>query len=591
MYRSATVVGLSVALTLGSVTGVVAADQARPGAVDLEFNAGAGFGREEGNTPEIYGDIVGTETGFLVGGAFDSYRGFDTPGIVAIRNDGSSDPNFRLEVSPIQIRFGDTLVEFGNNVFAIEPIGNSFYLLGGQFADGDTIKLVDQFGREDPSFRFEEPPSSGRNGFPDRGFNGFVFDIETVAPGVFLVGGQFSRFSKRPAKGVARVILGEDRVLRLDPTFESQLNIKDRRRTALRDPMIFTIATRPDDSILIGGIFDKYQGEKVGSIAQISTRGELMSTFEGGARAGRENGQVFSIVQQPNSPAVVGGSFTSFGSDSAARGLAVLGGQRVRSQAPRLVQATLGDCVERTDATGGAQAVSPVALEVHKIVPTRNGGYVIAGRFNGLVNVDGSSHNSVGVARLNSDLTADWTFMDSRGRPGGLFDACPDGSLMPGRGMTIGELEGERIVAGGFFNTAFDVQTLRPVNAPNITMLWDTKLEDTALIPRTPIVPEVKSVSEKELVDIVFAVSGRANDQREETWVYRQGEIGTARTEGGPCEIVERVPFDELNPGYDTVTVQHRPRSGAGTYICARQVLATNLRELASDFSYILIEG
>jgi hypothetical protein len=93
------------------------------------------------------------------------------------------------------------------------------------------------------------------------------------------------------------------------------------------------------------------------------------------------------------------------------------------------------------------------------------------------------------------------------------------------------------------------------------------------------------------LVDIVFAVSGRANDQREETWVYRQGEIGTARTEGGPCEIVERVPFDELNPGYDTVTVQHPPRSGAGTYICARQVLATNLRELASDFSYILIEG
>ena len=236
--------------------------------------------------------------------------------------------------------------------------------------------------------------------------------------------------------------------------------------------------------------------------------------------------------------------------------------------------------------------VAPAApITVRKIVPTSEGGYLMTGIFDGVRNIDGTGHNSVGVSRLDSDLRADWTFMDSRGRPGGLFEVCSDGSREFGYGMTIGELDNDRIVVGGDFNTAFDVQTLSDVDAPDIPMLWDTKLKETELVPRSPVFPDVKAVSEKDLVDIVFAVNGRSNDARGETWVYRQGEIGIARTEGGPCEIVERVPFDESSPGYDTVTVQHQPRSGAGTYICARQVLATNLRELASDFSYILIQG
>ena len=591
MFRRAIVVGLSAALALGSVTSASAADQVRPGAVDLNFNAGPGFASSDGDgAVQVFGDVVPVDGGFLVGGRFDSYQGFEAPGVAAVRTDGSYDPSFRLDVDSVDLRVGDRTLEFVNFVSAIEPVGSDRFLLGGQFADGETLKLVDRFGREDPEFEFQEPNSYNRVGFPDWGFNGYVFDIQTVRPGEFLVGGQFSRFSKSSAKGVARVFLGEDRVLRLDPDFESQLDMKDRRYGAPSDPSVWTIATRPNGSILIGGIFDKYQGEKAGSIAQISRRGELMSTFEGGARAGSKIGQVFSIVQQPNSPAVVGGSFTRLGSDEAARGLAVLGGQRVRTLAPRLIETTARNCVER-GVSGGTRIETPVPLIVQKIAPTRSGGYLLTGQFDGLVNLDGSSHNSVGVARLNSDLTADWTFMDSRGRPGGLFDACPDGSLTPGRGMTIAELGGERIVVGGTFTTAFDVQTLRAVDAPNITMLWDTKLEQTELVPRSPAFPDVKAVSEKDVVDIVFAVNGRANEARDERWGYRIGEIGIARTEEGACEIVETVRFDEANPGYDTVTVQHRPRSGAGTFICARQVLGTNVRELASEFSYMPISS
>lgn len=587
MFRRAIVVGLSAALALSAAPSASAADLERPGAVDLNFNPGAGFEALEDDA-QVYGDVVPTDDGFLIGGKFDRYRGFEASGIASIRADGSFNRDFRFAVEPRVIPIGNVDVRFGNSVLAIEPIGNGQYLIGGQFADGETLKVIDRSGREDPDFEFQQPSSSNRVGFPDWGFNGYVMDIQTVRPGVFLVAGQFSRFSRVKAKGIARVILGEDRILRLDPDFQSQLSIRDRRYGAPSDPWISTIGTRRDGSILIGGFFDKYQGEKVGSIAQIAPNGELLNDFDGGARAGRQIGQVFSILTSRNGPDLVGGSFTSFGSDSAARGLAVLDGRRVRAAAPRLVDVT--DFCPRPPGEG--LEVAPAApVVVRKIVPTSEGGYLMTGVFDGVRNIDGTGHNSVGVSRLDSDLRADWTFMDSRGRPGGLFDVCSDGSRKFGYGMTIGELDNDRIVVGGDFTTAFDVQTLRDVDAPDITMLWDTKLEETELIPRSPVFPDVKAVSEKDLVDIVFAVNGRSNDSRGETWGYRVGEIGIAGTDGGPCEVVESVTFEEADARYNTVTVQHRPRSGAGTYICARQLLGTNLRELASEFAYLPIVG
>jgi uncharacterized delta-60 repeat protein len=136
-----------------------------------------------------------------------------------------------------------------------------------------------------------------------------TFDIEEVYAvaltddGRVLVGGYFDRVNGQPRSNLSR--LNPDGTL--DPTFYPGLEF----RGAL--PLVLVIATLQNDNLVIGGAFDAVSGLPGRGIALLNPTGVLDGAFKPGTGIeGDEYAEVDSVCAQADGKILIGGEFSGF---------------------------------------------------------------------------------------------------------------------------------------------------------------------------------------------------------------------------------------------------------------------------------------
>ena len=246
------------------------------GSKDTGFNIGTGF--------DFFGDpgfslviTVDENQKLYVGGAFDSYNGYSSRGMVKINTDGSADTSF----SP-----GGNILGFP---YAILPLGGKLYV-GGDFTDYDTttvnyIMRLNLDGSLDTSF------NSGA------GFDYAVYNIILDSNGKLYIGGGYTTY-----KG-----LTQNKLIRInqDGTKDTGFDIG----TGFDGDVQTTVIDPTSGKIYVGGFFTTYKGLTQNRLIRLNTDGTKDSSFNIGTGF---NLRVFTMALSPSGKLLVGGDFTSY---------------------------------------------------------------------------------------------------------------------------------------------------------------------------------------------------------------------------------------------------------------------------------------
>ncbi len=134
----------------------------------------------------------------------------------------------------------------------------------------------------------------------DTGPDSSTYVTLTQPDGKILIGGIFDNYDGVSRNGIARINADGS----LDTTFNPGTGITG------TDDEIFCMLLQPDGKIVIGGVFTSYNGVPRGNIARINPDGSLDTSFDlGGVGA---NGEVITISRQSTGKLVIGGLFSQY---------------------------------------------------------------------------------------------------------------------------------------------------------------------------------------------------------------------------------------------------------------------------------------
>ncbi|HKQ39443.1 MAG TPA: Calx-beta domain-containing protein, partial [Verrucomicrobiae bacterium] len=217
------------------------------------------------------------------------------------------------------------------------------------------------------------------NGLLDTSFNpgvGANASIRTIAvqrDGKILVGGFFNSIVNTNMNGIAR--------LSHDGTLDESFNPGAAGDVAA----IHAIVIQPDDKILVGGAFSKFNNLQSPGIVRLTTNGVVDRAFNVGGGA---NAAVYAIAIQNDGKILIGGDFTTV--------------NNVFS--PRLARLNVNGSVDSSFNIGAGG----VNGAVRAIVVQPDGKILIGGSFTGVGNTPRSY-----LARLEQSGTVDTTFLNS----------------------------------------------------------------------------------------------------------------------------------------------------------------------------------
>ena len=327
--RARDLLAVAATLVLLAVAPPVAAGEAgtaRPGLVaDPAFAEHLGDGFDGGVRT-----VVRVDDGYLVGGDFSTYRGQDARRLARLDD--------RLE---LDTAFNDALgAGFEGQVSSILPTDDGLVVAGNlnRYQGTATRHLV----RLDDRLQL------------DRAFNdtirgalvatGPISSVVADGTGGYLVAGAFSSYQGTVARHVIRL----DAQLDLDHEFTAGLGAVV---GSLRG------AVPVDGGYVIYGNIDSYGGTRVGRLARLDDRGRLDTAFDAALGSGFDG--VPETVVPDDGGYLVGGDFTEYQ------------GSRVSS----LVRLDAG---LRVDTDFSARIGTGVDHRVHDVLPTEDGGYVVA---------------------------------------------------------------------------------------------------------------------------------------------------------------------------------------------------------------------
>lgn len=211
------------------------------GSVDNSFNPGSGF------TDQVYVIKIQTDGKILVGGAFGSYDGNSSSGIVRLNSDGSIDNSFVVGTG------------FDSNVNDIIILSDGKILAGGKFTDYDgnsvnSITRLNSDGTFDNSFVI------------GTGFNNEVYSMLLQSDNKIIVGGDFTDYD---GTGVNRIIR-----LNSNGTQDTSFNIGSGFNA-----VVYSLSSKSDGKILVGGDFTNYDGGGYTRIIMLNTDGTVDGSF------------------------------------------------------------------------------------------------------------------------------------------------------------------------------------------------------------------------------------------------------------------------------------------------------------------------
>jgi uncharacterized delta-60 repeat protein len=135
---------------------------------------------------------------------------------------------------------------------------------------------------------------------------GVVYAVVLTTNNQTIIGGAFSTYNDSAntytVNGIAR--LNSDGSL--DPTFNqggSGVNVVG------AGEFIRSVALTPDNKVVIGGDFTSYNNTQRNGVARLNSDGTLDTSFSTGGGA---NGEVWSVLVQPDGKVVIGGEFTKY---------------------------------------------------------------------------------------------------------------------------------------------------------------------------------------------------------------------------------------------------------------------------------------
>ncbi len=244
--------------------------QAQIGIIDPTFNVGTG------SNNFVYHVTIQPDQKIIASGNFTTFNGVNRKYIVRLNSDGSVDLTFNPQISN-NISISKSIVQNDGKIIVF---GRNQLLNG---AISGYIVRLNQDGSLDNSFIVN-------NEF------GYVLDIQLLPDNKILIAGIFST-TGIPTRNF--------RKLNIDGTFDTSFNAS----AVGPNNFVDTVFLLPNNKILIGGGFTKYNNIDINGIARINEDGSLDETFNPGTG---NNSTIFSINQQPDGKLLIGGFFTTY---------------------------------------------------------------------------------------------------------------------------------------------------------------------------------------------------------------------------------------------------------------------------------------
>jgi uncharacterized delta-60 repeat protein len=255
------------------------------GSVDNDFNVGTGA------SSSVYTASIQSDGKVIIGGAFTSYSGTTTNRIARLHSNGVLDTTFDVGTG-LDGAAASIIIQNDGKIIA----GGLFYFY--QDVAQNRLTRIHSNGIRDSSFDI------------GTGFNSTIGNVGTVDSvllqpnGRIIVGGSFSRFSGTIRNGIVRLFANGNR--------DDSFNVG----TGFTNFGVSSLSRQPDDKVIAGGIFTRYQGTDRNRICRIHSNGILDTDFSVGIGA---SSTVETTSIQSDGKVIIGGQFTSYSNSTVNR--------------------------------------------------------------------------------------------------------------------------------------------------------------------------------------------------------------------------------------------------------------------------------
>ncbi|MBW6497733.1 MAG: delta-60 repeat domain-containing protein [Bacteroidales bacterium] len=249
---------------------------AQAGSIDPDFN-GAYLHQATGTNGWVASIVEQPDGKILIGGFFSEVNGVQMDLIARLNADGTLDETFDPGM----------VVNGGIRQIALQEDGK--ILLAGAFETFNGVSLRG-FARLNPDGSLDETFNIGP------GANGSGYAVLVQPDGKILVGGNFSAFNGQDVNLITR--------LNPDGSFDESFN-----HTGGGNNAILSMTIQPDGRIVVGGAFTEMGGQQINRIARLMPNGNLDSSFDAGSGA---DWTVMSLDITTNGQILVGGLFDNF---------------------------------------------------------------------------------------------------------------------------------------------------------------------------------------------------------------------------------------------------------------------------------------
>lgn len=226
-----------------AITTPLSISNTHAGDIDTSFNPGTGFNALAIGSTMSNGKLV-------VGGVFTTYNGQSTPRIARLNTNGTLDTTFNPGTGPNSV------------VTAVSSVEDGKVLIGGIFSSyngssTNRIARINADGTLDSTFNI------------GTGANQPIYAFCTSPDGKYYVGGSFTTFNGSFTRGIVRLNTDGS----IDTSFAPVSGI------ASSSAMVRDCAVQSDGKLVVGGVFNEYDGNLTKDLVRINTDGSYDSTF------------------------------------------------------------------------------------------------------------------------------------------------------------------------------------------------------------------------------------------------------------------------------------------------------------------------
>ncbi len=302
------------------------------GTVDASYNVGSGFDEL------VESAVIQNDGKVVAGGWFVAYNGTPASGIARVNTDGSPDGTFQygtgftagkgaggatamaLQKDGKIIAGGIFSAYNGNpveNIVRIKPDGTIDAAFTASLDDMPTKIAVQNDGKIIVAGWFSQVNGVSRSGIArlntdgtldagfntGSGFNGDIYGVMVQPDDKILIGGSFSSYNGTTYGKIVRLMPDGT----VDTSFKTGMGFSSE--------YVARFALQPDGKILAGGNFTSYNGDAARSLVRMHENGAMDTSFKTGAgfaNGTNSNGQLWSLVPQPDGKILVGGIFTKY---------------------------------------------------------------------------------------------------------------------------------------------------------------------------------------------------------------------------------------------------------------------------------------